>query len=218
MKMLQLNQIHLQAINKVICVLEFLGFSLWRVKVKSFDEIVVFSYRGLLVSMLIVFVIVYATISQLWTKIPVFETANSKDITKIIQLTSQYMIYSTIPVIFVPVWILHRKISLIFSKLLKINKILSEINRDISNNFFSASNVISIFLWILGIIVITALDMIFGIAFHKIHINRGIDWNTFIAYAMPSLFKHIFVLHFITLMSALSTRLTHIYRVLEGIN
>lgn len=213
--MLKLNQIHLQIINKVICVLEFLGLSLWKIKQEKSGEKVVFSIFALVNSVLIILIVARATISQLWNAVPEFDTAHDTDATKLINIVSKCMIYGFTPVVFIPIWCLHKKMRLILEKLLKIKRILSKISVDVSKNCYSVSLLLKTFVLFSAVMIIISFEVKIGTSL--VAHNKSFPWLIFLSHAIPSLFKHFCVLHFIILMGLMATRITQICSILENL-
>lgn len=224
---MKLNQIHLHAINKVFCVVHYVGLSLWNVTfmgpAKACHQNVIFSKCSLTFSMIIVFLVLSAIISQHSKKLAGFETLFNSSISTIVRFIRRMVQYSYIVVIYVPVWILRKKMKVIYEKLLLVKSIVNFLNSEISERIVSFRIAVRILFCILVAIIHSVMGNLFAIRVAASHSSSnngktvGFAWDTVLAYMVPAILQSLCIIHFITLMSLVSTRMEQVQELLDRV-
>lgn len=218
MKLLaKFNGIHLKAFNKVFCVLEIFGLSLWKITHGSRAKRATFSQFGFLFSIVTVVVVLCAIIVQYSKVFPGFDTAVKNNMSSLVRSLKKIEFYTLIFTVFIPVWILRKKMKSVLEKILMVNQILNEIRGSMSENLILVPLAVKICIWMIMVMTITVLEMYFGTTISNSYSHNGVTWDAFITYAIPPFFKNLCILHLITIMSLITTRMTQIQSVLDDI-
>lgn len=212
----KLNGISLKVLNKVFRVLEILGLSLWRLNsYGSARSNISFSYFGLCLSVLTVIAVLCAIIVQHAKIYAGFDTAVSNNMSSLVSYLTKIQIYTHIFAIFVPIWMLRKKMRSILTKILKVNRILAEIDVNMVENFITPSLTVKICVWLLTEMIFYVLSA--KLSSDVLNTDSGMTWDGFLTYGLPPIFKSLFILHFITVMSLFITRMAQIQSILDGI-
>lgn len=178
---MQFNQINSQAINKLLRVLQCLGLALWKVTFISSgntQQRVIFSRYSLIFSILIVFIVICAIITQHSKLLVGFETIYSSKLSVTVRHIHKMTHYLRILEIFVPVWIFRRQMKLIYEKLLLVKWILNNLHREMAENVVLVCLTVRILIWITVVITLTILEINIGMSIannqSSYHQNRAV--------------------------------------------
>lgn len=221
---MKVNRIHLHAINKVFRILQCLGLSLWKVTFMGsvhLSQKVNFSNVSFIFSIFIVFIVICAIITQYSKTLSGFDTTYTSSLSNTVRSIHRFTHYLHILAIFIPVWVLRKKMRRICEKLSQIKYILNDLNTNTAENFMMMRFAFQILIWIIYVIILTILEVTIGtsIASHRSlrdHGNTiGIRWETVFTFMVPPIFKNLCILHFIMLMSLMTTRMNQVQQLLE---
>lgn len=219
---MKVNQVHLHSINKLFCVIHYLGLSLWKVCFICHCGIR-FSNVGLIFSIIIVFVVTCAILSQHLKTIAGFDTVFHSSMSNIVRHIHRFVFHFHTFAVFVPIWIYRRKMRVIYQKFLLVHRIVADLDKEVAANFIFFRLAVSIFIRIIFVFIITVAITFFGTKIAKTHRSAdtgkivGINWETVFAYVVPPLLKHLCILHCMTLMHLTSTRMTQVRELLNKI-